>query len=198
MPEPTLNRHAELIHRIHREEKTVRGTWNALKAEGIVVAYETLRAWLGRNPGPTRVPTVGKGRPRLSLSQLFRLLPRDGGAISSNEQFPLLFMTFLDCPDDFRAQLLMEALADSGVDVSSVDHLEEILIPRRLLTQLGDLEIYLLTHLLSDLRGPIGREERGFREWVEILTIRASRLKARFREGRDATVAELRAAMRGV
>ena len=92
----------------------------------------------------------------------------------------------------------MEALADSGVDVSSVDHLEEILIPRRLLTQLGDLEIYLLTHLLSDLRGPIGREERGFREWVEILTIRASRLKARFREGRDATVAELRAAMRGV
>ena len=197
MKKPKLNRHAELIHRIYRGKKSVRQTWIALKAEGVVVAYDTLRDWLGNNPGPAVIPKFGKGRRKSPESPLFRLLPGDGEAISANNQFPALFTTFLNCPDDFRMHVLKEALEKSGVDFDPCADFEDLLIPGPLLAQLGDLEICLLAYLLSNLPAPVGQPERDFPDWAKVLTIWAAKLKAKFREGRDATVAELRAAMRG-
>lgn len=197
MKEPKLNRHRELIHRIHRGKKSIRQTWIALKAEGVVVAYDTLRAWLGKNPAPAVMPKLGKGRRKSPEPPLFRLLPRNGEEISANDQFPALFTTFLYCPDDFRMHVLKEALEKSGVDFDPCADFKALLIPGPLLAQLGDLEIYLLAYLLSDLPPPVGQPERGFPDWAKILTTWAARLKARFREGRDATVAELRAVISG-
>lgn len=196
MKEPKLNRHRELIHRIHRGKKSFRQTWIALKAEGVVVAYDTLRAWLGKNPAPALMPKFGKGRRRSPEAPLFHLLPRDGEAISANDRLPPLFISFLNCPDDFRMYVLQEALAESGVDFDPCADFNDLLVPGRLLAQLGDLEICLLTYLLSDIPPPVGQPERDFPDWAKILTIRAAKLKARFREGRDATVAELRAVMK--
>ncbi|MEY4568781.1 MAG: hypothetical protein RLZZ398_220 [Verrucomicrobiota bacterium] len=197
MKEPKLNRHRELIHRIHRGKKSIRQTWIALNAEGVVVAYDTLREWLGKNPGSAVIPKLGKGRRRTPESPLFRLLPRNAEEISANDPSTALFTTFLPCPDDFRIHVLMEALAASGVDFDPCAEFKDLLIPGRLLAQLGDLEICLLTYLLSDMQPPVGQPERGFPDWAKILTIRAAKLKARFRAGSDATVAELRAIMRG-
>lgn len=192
-----MNRHGELIHRIHRGKKSIRQTWIALEAEGVPVAYDTLRAWLGKNPAPTVMPKFGKGRRKSPESPLFRLLPRDGEAISANSQFPALFTTFLNSPDDFRMHVLKEALEKSGVDFDPCADFEDLLVPGPLLAQLGDLEICLSAYLLSNLPAPVGQPERDFPDWAKVLTIRAAKLKARFREGRDATVAELRAVMRG-
>lgn len=196
MKEPKLNRHRDLIHRIHRGKKSIRQTWVALGAEGVVVAYDTLRAWLGKNPGPAAMPMFGKGRRKAPESPLFRLLPRNGEEILANDPSPALFNTFLNCPDDFRMHVLKEALAQSGVDFDPCADFNDLLVPGRLLAQLGDLEICLLTYLLSDLPPPVGPAERGFPDWAKIVTIRAAKLKGRFREGRDATVAELRAVMK--
>lgn len=195
MKTPKLTRHAELIHRIYRGKKSIRQTWIALKAEGVVVAYDTLREWLGKNPGSAVMPKLGKGRRKSPESPLFRVLPRDGEPITANSQYPALFTAFLNCPEDFRMHVLKEALEKSGVDFDPCAHFEDLLVPGPLLAQLGDLEICLLAYLLSNLPAPVGHPERGFPDWANVLTIRAARLKARFRDGRDATVAELRAVM---
>ena len=197
MKEPKLNSHRELIHRIHRGKKSIRQTWIALKAEGVVVAYDTLRAWIGRNPAPAVMPKFGKGRRKSPEPPLFRILPRNGEEISANEPSPALFTTFLNCPYDFRMHVMKEVLEKAGVDFDPSAVFEDLMIPGPLLAQLGDLEICLLTYLLSDMQPPVGQPERGFPDWAKILTTRAARLKARFGEVRDATVSELRAVMSG-
>lgn len=191
-----LNAHAEQIRGMLRNGATNSQIRQALMGTKLRVSLETVRTWVNSDPEAVRLKKRGKGRPKSDYPPLFGFLPEGPVALGPGLGCPSIFRVFLDGGQydlELRMATIAQAVTSIGIAVDQDRPLLQWTIPARVLSQLHDLEICYFAFLLSGLPlPPIGkRDEMLFTDCLRALTLYASRLKAKIKEGGGLTLGEL-------
>jgi hypothetical protein len=167
---------------------------DGLAKKGCDVKHETVRKWIKLNK-PVKYKGHKRGRRKSVITSLLTIFPDDPKDLKIPLLFelaPKIFAHSSASAFDAKTKVAIDLLHNAGIPVDETCHPRDWLLPAKALSKLTDLELCLLTYLLSDLSGPRSRETTAEQQdrLLQLLLL-ASRLKAKIRGGLDFTFAEV-------
>ena len=172
-------------------------TLAALLADNVKVSLETVRVWVATHAKDNNAtaPARKPGRPKPHEFALIRFLPDSPTRADGLHYIPIFLLPLLPptiSNEFFRATTSLEAIRSMGLSIDPNVPLLNWVLPVQRLVKLVDLEIWLLTCLVSDLPPPpISGSLSEFGIWMSQITEGASRLRVAIRERKDIMVSDL-------
>lgn len=190
-----LDPHTELVLRLFAATKTYSGTHRALNEQGIEVSFETVRDFLRNSEKAKSLPKRGKGRPRAFESSIPVFPSENTAPPQTAGELPLVLHAILDCPPDYRREVLIVTLRKAGMAQVGDAVSGDMVLNCERVSRLSDLELIYVAYLASEERSPVGLDESRFVEWMSVMLLLASRVKARLSDGGVVTLGQLCDAM---
>lgn len=195
MPRSILHDHADLIIDMVGDGATNEEIRDALLAKPVPTSIEAVRVWVKKNAPPWMLEDRGPGRRKNPKPVRLRFLPEANAEVTVPPLLEATVQLLTGAGPNVRERSIFaeSILQTAGIQVDTSIPPSQWRLAGKMLADISDLELVLLTYALSDHHSPpSNRQTHALRTWLTGLVRDSAAVKAKIIEGADFSVSEIR------